>query len=86
VPSTTIRISQRARDEARELARATGKPISQAVEAAIRAEHRRLFWVSFRQAAATVSKNPGAAAAEAADSELFEGTLADGLDEEPIPD
>ncbi|TMG08906.1 MAG: ribbon-helix-helix protein, CopG family [Chloroflexi bacterium] len=86
VASTTIRISQKARDEARELARATGKPISQAVEAAIRAEHRRLFWASFRQAAAIVSKNPVAATGEATDRELFEGTLADGLDAEPIPD
>ena len=86
MPSTTIRISQKARDEARELARATGQPISQAVEAAIRAELRRLFWASFRQAAATVSKNPVAATAEAADRELFEATLDDGLDAEPIPD
>jgi hypothetical protein len=86
VPSTTIRISQKAREEARDLARATGKPISQVVEAAIRAEHRRLFWANFRQAAAAVSKNPGAAAAEAFDREFFEGTLADGLEAEPIPD
>lgn len=86
MPSTTIRISQKAREEARQLARATGKPISQAVEAAIRAEHRRLFWASFRQAAAIVSKNPVALAAETGDRELFEGTLADGLDTEPIPD
>jgi hypothetical protein len=86
MPSTTIRISQKAREEARELARATGKPISQAVEAAIRAEHRRLFWASFRHAVATLSNNADAAAGEAADRELFEGTLADGLDAEPIPD
>jgi hypothetical protein len=86
VASTTIRISQKAREEARELARATGKPISQVVEAAIRAEHRRLFWASFRQAAATVARNPVASAAEAADRELFEGTLADGLDAQTIPD
>jgi hypothetical protein len=56
------------------------------VEAAIRAEHRRLFWASFRQAATSVAKNPVAAAAEAADRELFEGTLADGLEAESIPD
>jgi len=86
VSSTTIRISRQARDEARELARGTGKPISQAVEEAIRAERRRLFWASFRQAAATVLKDPSAATEEAADRELFEGTLGDGLDAEPIPD
>lgn len=64
----------------------TGKPISQAVEEAIRAERRRLFWASFRQAAATTSVNPAAAAEAAADRELFEGTLADGLDAEPVPE
>ena len=84
--STTIRISQQARDEARELARVTGKPISQAVEGAIRAERRRLFWASFRQAAAATSRNPSDAADEAADRELFEGTLSDGLDTEPVPE
>lgn len=64
----------------------TGKSISQAVEEAIRAERRRLFWASFRQAAAATSGNPGDAVAEAADRELFEATLADGLDAEPIPE
>ena len=86
MPSTTIRISRKARDEARELARVTGKPISQAVEEAIRAERRRLFWATFRQAAASTSENTAAADDEAADRELFEGTLADGLDAEPVPE
>lgn len=86
MPSTTIRISQQARDEARELARATGKPISQAVEEAIRAERRRLFWASFREAAVASSGNQADAAEEAVDRELFEATLADGLDAEPSPE
>lgn len=64
----------------------TGKPISQAVEEAIRAERRRVFWASFRQAAASAAANPLAAAEEAADRELFEATLADGLEAEPIPE
>jgi len=86
VPSTTIRISQQARNEARELARVTGKSISQAVEEAIRAERRRLFWASFRQAAAATTGNQVAAVEEAADRELFEGTLGDALDAEPVPE
>jgi len=64
----------------------TGKPISQAVEEAIRAERRRLFWASFRQAAASAAENPAAAAEEAANRELFESTLADGLEAEPVPE
>jgi hypothetical protein len=86
VASTTIRISRRARDEARELARVTGKPISQAVEEAIRAERRRVFWASFRQAATSAAANPLGAAEEAADRELFEATLADALEAEPVPE
>lgn len=64
----------------------TGKPISQAVEEAIRAERRRLFWASYRQAAAAITENQVAAGDEAADRELFEGTLADALDAEPVPE
>ena len=86
MPSTTIRISQQARNEARELARVTGKPISKAVEEAIRAERRRVFWARYRQAAAAAKGNQVAAAEEAADRELFEGTLADALDAEPVPE
>ena len=64
----------------------TGKSISQAVEEAIRAERRRLFWASFRQAAAAITGNQVAAVEEAADRELFEGTLGDALDAEPVPE
>lgn len=85
MPSTTIRISRQARG-ARDLARMTGKPISQVVEEAITAERRRLVWASFRQAVASTSENPAAAAEEVVDRELFEGTLADGLDAEPVPE
>lgn len=84
--STTIRISQKARDEARELARSTGKPISQAVEEAIRRERRRLFFEQGRRAAEAVRADPGAAAEEAAELALYETTLMDGLEDEPIPE
>lgn len=86
MPTTTIRISLEARDEARELARVTGQRISQAVEGAISAAHRRLFWAGFREAAAAEAGDPAIAAEEAADRRLFEGTLSDGLDDEPIPE
>ncbi len=83
--TTTIRISRRARQEARALADATGKPMSQAVEDAIHAERRRVFWQQFRAAAARVAADPAAAAEEQADSALFEGALLDGLEGEGIP-
>jgi len=81
VATTTIRISRRARLEARSLADATGKPMSQAVEDAIHAERRRVFWRQFREAAARVGDGPE----EQAETELFEGTLMDGLEGEDIP-
>src|SRR5579884_210276 len=61
---TTVRVSLRARQEARALAEATGRPISEVIEDAILAERRRLFWRRFREAAAR--------AGEQAEAELFE--------------
>ena len=84
--STTIRISEKAREEARELARATGKPISLAVEEAIRRERRRLFFEQYRQAVEAVRADPTAAAEEAAEWALWDDTLMDGLEEEPVPE
>jgi hypothetical protein len=85
VTTTTIRISRRARQEARALADATGKPMSQAVEDAIHAERRRVFWQQFRAAAARVAADPAVGAEEQAEAALFEGTLLDGLEDEGIP-
>jgi hypothetical protein len=84
--TTTIRISLRARHEARALAEATGRRMSEAVEQAIYAERRRVFWQQFKEAAAQVNADPEAAAQEKADRELYEGTLLDGLEDEGIPE
>lgn len=84
--STTIRISQKARDEARELARSTGKPISQAVEEAIRRERRRLFFEQARKAHEAVIADPKARAEEEAEWAVWEETLTDGLADEPVPE
>lgn len=84
--STTIRISHKAREEARALARAAGKPISLAVEDAIRRERRRLFFEQYRQAAAAVRADPQAMAEEEADLVIWEETLMDGLEDEPVPE
>jgi predicted DNA-binding protein len=86
VSTTTIRISRRAQREARALAQATGKPMSQVVEDAIQAERRRVFWSQFRAAAARVAEDPQASAEESAETAFFEGTLSDGLEGEAIPE
>jgi hypothetical protein len=83
--STTIRISQEARDEARELARATGKPISVAVEDAIRRERKRLFFEQGRRAVEGVAMDPITTRDEAAEVAAFETTLMDGLEDLPVP-
>ena len=59
--------------------------MSQAVEDAIHAERRRVFWQQFRRAAAGVAADPSAAAEEQAEVASFDGTLLDGLDSEGIP-
>ena len=84
--STTIRISEKAREEARQLARATGKPISVAVEEAIRRERRRLFFEQYRQAVEAVKTDPKVAAEESAEWGAWEETLMDGLEDEPVPE
>jgi predicted transcriptional regulator len=85
VDTTTIRISQRARREARALADATGRPMSQVVEDAIHAERERAFWRQFREAAAAVAADPIATAEERAELDLLEGSLMDGLEDEGVP-
>jgi hypothetical protein len=60
--------------------------MSQAVEDAIHAERRRVFWQQFREAAATVEADPAALADEQAETALFEGTLLDGLEGEDVPE
>lgn len=84
--STTIRISQRAREEARELARVTGKPMAVAVEEAINRERRRLFFDAYRRAAEEVRSNPEVAAKEEWELAPWDATLLDGLQDEPIPE
>jgi hypothetical protein len=59
--------------------------MSQAVEDAIHAERRRVFWQQFRAAAAGVAADPEAAAQEQAEAASWEGTLVDGLEGEAIP-
>jgi hypothetical protein len=86
VASTTIRISEKARDDARELARATGKSISGAVEEAIRRERRRLFFEHGRRAVEAVKADPRAMAEEAAELAIYENTLMDSLEDEPVPE
>ncbi|MDQ6793446.1 MAG: type II toxin-antitoxin system VapB family antitoxin [Chloroflexota bacterium] len=84
--STTIRISQRARDEARELARATGKPISQAVEEAIRRERRRLFWEQGARAVSNLRSDREALAEDEAETVPDGDWLLDGLRDVDTPE
>jgi hypothetical protein len=59
--------------------------MSQAVEDAIHAERRRVFWQQFRAAAGRVEADPAVAAEERAETAALEGTLLDGLEDEGIP-
>jgi hypothetical protein len=59
--------------------------MSEAIEDAIYAERRRLFWQQFKDAAARARTDPQATDEERAELELYEGTLMDGLEEEGHP-
>lgn len=60
--------------------------MSDAVEDAIYAERRRVFWQQLRDASASVKADPEVEAHERAELELYEGTLMDGLEDEGIPE
>lgn len=59
--------------------------MTEAVEDAIHAERRRVFWQQFRAAAARVADDPAVGEEEQVEAALYEGTLLDGLEDEAIP-
>jgi hypothetical protein len=81
-----MRVSRRAREDAEALAAATGKPMSVVVEEALAMLRKAAYWQQFREGIRRLEADSAAQVAERSDLELFEGTLADGLqDEEPYP-
>ena len=82
MPSTTVRISPAAHDALRELAARSGEPMQTVLDRAIESYRRRRFLEDLNAAFLALREDPGAWAAELAEREAWDATLADGLDED----
>ncbi len=79
-PSTTVRISETAHNNLRELAIQNGEPMQTVLDKAIEQYRRQRFWEEMDTAYAAIQRDPEALAAEKKEFALFESTLMDGLD------
>lgn len=80
--STTVRISPGAHDALRELAIRTGEPMQAVLDKAIEHYRRQRFLDELNTAFAALREDPVGWAAELAEREAWDATLADGLDDE----
>jgi len=80
--STTVRISPAAHDALRELATRTGEPMQMVLTKAIEHYRRQRFLDELDAAFAALREDPEGWAAELAEREAWDATLADGLDDE----
>lgn len=81
-PTTMMRVTRRAREDAEALSEATGRPMSAIIEEALAARRKALYWQQFRDAVRQVEADPLAQAEERAELAVYEGTLMDGLEDE----
>ncbi len=80
--TTTVRISEETRSKLRQLAEETGQSMQMVLDRALDAYRREQFFAALDQAYEALWADPAARDEELAERKLFEGTLADGLDEE----
>ena len=79
--STTVRVSEETRSKLRRLAEETGQPMQAVLDQALDAYRRERFFSALDQAYGGLWADPVARREELAERALFEGTLADGLDD-----
>ncbi|MBI4317092.1 MAG: ribbon-helix-helix protein, CopG family [Chloroflexi bacterium] len=82
MPSTTVRISDTARETLRELAARTGRSMQDVLETAIDAYRRQQFFDEVDAAFRALKESPEEWQAEIEEREAVDGSLADGLEEE----
>lgn len=82
--STTVRISDDARDTLRRLAEATGEPMSRVLERSVRSFHEHWLLEEANKAFERMDEDPEERSAYDADVDVVSGTLMDGLENEPV--
>lgn len=80
--TTTIRVDERTHQALRSLAEATGEPMSRLVAEAVARLRADEFFAAIDRAYERLDRDPAAVAEVRAERELWEATLADGLEAE----
>jgi predicted transcriptional regulator len=80
--STTVRISKETRETLRELAEQVGQPIQKVLDSAVEAYRRQCILEQANAAYAALRADAEAWREEQSERQLWEGTLADGLEGE----
>lgn len=81
--STTVRISEEARETLRLLAEATGEPMNKVLERSVRDYHEHWLLEETNRAYERLRKDPERRAAYKAESQALAVALMDGLEREP---
>jgi predicted DNA-binding protein len=81
MPSTTVRISQEARESLQKLSEQTGRKLQELLDEAVERYRRELFLKEANAAFAALRADKEAWAEEEEERAAWEGTLADGLEE-----
>ena len=79
--SLTIRVSRSTHGRLRELAEKTGDTMADIVDRAVRNYQKERFWADYHAAYAALQADPSAWADFQGESESWDSTLADGLEE-----
>lgn len=80
MPGATVRISPKARETLRGLARALGEPMQTVLDKALESYRRVVFFKQVHQAYAALRSDPEAWQSELDERRVWEATLGDGLD------
>ncbi len=81
--TATIRVQTKTRDRLQQLAEARKQSISTIVEEAVSQYDDATFWAEYQEKIETVRADPAHWSALRDDIKVFEGTLLDGLHDEP---
>lgn len=81
--TATIRVQTKTRDRLQQLSQARKQSISTIVEEAISQYDDATFWADYQQRIETIRADPAEWSALQDDVKVFEGTLLDGLGDEP---
>ncbi len=81
--ATTVRVSAKAHQQLKEIARADGISLTEALNRIIEAQRRQRFLEGLSQDYAVLRKDEGAWQEEQEERNALEGTLMDGLEDDP---